>query len=166
MERDERDDAYVELSFSPTVKLVTTVRRFVENFYSEVLGDADVTARLTLATHELLENAVRYSIDGHTSIRIGVERKDGKVQVSIDTKNRAPSDHIQTLRVILDEIARSTDPEGHYQEMMRRSSLQAEGSGLGLGRIRAESGMQMSYRVEGDVVSLTARAEFGMGELA
>src|SRR5579859_3323161 len=154
MVRDDRDDAYVELSFSPTVKLVTTVRRFVENFYSEVLGDADVTARLTLATHELLENAVRYSLDGHTSIRISVERTAGNVQVSIETKNRAPSAHIQTLKVILDEIARATDPEGHYQEMMRRSSLQAEGSGLGLGRIRAESGMEMSYRVEGDVVSL------------
>lgn len=166
MDRGERDDAYVELSFSPTVRLVTTVRRFVENFYNEVLGDADVTARLTLATHELLENAVRYSLDGHTSIRIGVERRDGNVHVSIDTKNRAPSEHIQTLSVILDEIARATDPGEHYQEMMRRSSLQAQGSGLGLGRIRAESGMQMSYRVEGDLVSLTARAEFGMGELA
>jgi hypothetical protein len=162
---DERE-AYVELSFSPTVKLVTTVRRFVQNFYTEVLGDAEVTARLTLATHELLENAVRYSIDGHTSIRIAVTSEGGKMRVSIDTKNRAPSRHIQTLSVILDAIAAATDPEEHFQEMMRRTSLQAEGSGLGLGRIRAESGMQMSYRIEGDLVSLTARAEFGMGEVA
>jgi hypothetical protein len=129
-----------------------------------VLGDAEVTSRMTLATHELLENAVRYSSDGNTSIRIGVQRADDVVLVTIDTRNRAPTEHIQVLCGTLDEIAAAPDPAQHYQTMMRRSSKHREGSGLGLGRIRAEGGMEMAYRVDGDIVFLRAHARFSAGE--
>src|SRR5215472_9503772 len=124
---EEGDEAYIELSFSPTVKLVKTVRRFVSDFYTEVLGDGDVVSRMTVATHELLENAVRYSLDGNTSIRIGVRHIDGTAHITIDTRNRAPNEHIQVLRGTLDELAAAPDPSKHFQVMMRRSATRTEG---------------------------------------
>ena len=83
------EDAYVELNFSPNVRLVGTVRRFVSEFYAQVIGDGEIISRLAVATHELLENAVRYSMDGNTTARVSVKNQPGAFLVTIDTKNRA-----------------------------------------------------------------------------
>ena len=61
-----------ELKFCPSLELIPIVRRFVEIFYSQLLAQDDVAARIALATHELLENSVKFSSDGMASIHIGV----------------------------------------------------------------------------------------------
>jgi hypothetical protein len=154
------EDAYFELCFSPNVRLVPTVRRFVAEFYREAVENRDATSRLTVATHELLENAVRYASDGNTLIRIAVQREQGGVRVTIDTRNRASSNSIDSVRTALDELAAAADADAHYQVLMRRSAKRADGSGLGLGRVRAESGMQISYEVDRDAVHVRAQAQF------
>src|SRR5947209_8429255 len=78
--------AYFELNFRPNVALVSVVRRFVNEFYQRFLSDPDATSRLALATHELLENAVKYSKDGETTIRIELEHSTPKV-VRLELKN-------------------------------------------------------------------------------
>ncbi len=151
------EDAYFELSFSPNVQLVSTVRRFVAEFYSQSLGNEEITSRLEVATHELLENAVRYSADGNTAIRIGIKREP-ELRIRINTCNRAELPYIVTMRHTLDELIAAPDPDVHYQLLMRRSVKRADGSGLGFGRVRAESGMMISYEVAGDVVYIRAEA--------
>lgn len=160
MPEDLHEDAYCELSFSPNVSLVTTVRRFVSSFYVQVLSDAETTSKLAIATHELLENAVRYSRDGQTSIRIGVRRKGPRVSVQIDTRNRASDNDVETLRKMLTAAAEAGDPDVHYQQLMRESLKRTSGSGLGLGRIRAETDMTIDCVFDGDNVHLKASAEF------
>jgi hypothetical protein len=162
---DTPDDAHFELSFSPNVRLVAPVRRFVSEFYARALGDPEVSSQLAVATHELLDNTVRYSVDGNTTIRIGIQREGGELHVTIHTRNRAPSGHIEALRQILDELRATDDPDQHYQVMMRRSVQRKEGSGLGLGRIHAETGMNVEYRIDGDEVHLTAHAAFAAKEV-
>src|SRR5215217_7663315 len=66
----KKTDARFELAFSPNMRLIAVVRRFVSEFYNQVLSDPETTSRLTLASHELLENAVKYSFDGNTCIQI------------------------------------------------------------------------------------------------
>ncbi len=153
------EDAYFELSFSPNVQLVSMVRRFVAEFYSESLGNEEVTSRLEVATHELLENAVRYSADGNTAIRIGIKREP-ELRIQINTANRAELPYIVTMRHTLEELIAAPDPDAHYQLLMRRSIKRTEGSGLGFARVRAESGMIISYQVEGDLVRIRAEARF------
>lgn len=162
MQKSEAD-AYFELSFSPNARLVSTVRRFVAAFYVQILADAEVTDRLAVATHELLENAVRYSSDGNTRVRIGVKREPGGCAVTIDTINRAAAGDLAGARTTLDEIASAQDPQRHYQVLMRRSITRTDGSGLGLGRVRAESGMSLSYEIDGDMIHVRARALFESG---
>jgi anti-sigma regulatory factor (Ser/Thr protein kinase) len=157
---ENREAAYCELSFSPNVSLIATVRKFVGEFYERVLGDADVTSRLVVATHELLENAVRYSADGLSSIRIGVRRDGDEVHVAIDTRNKTKPDNREELVKLLDEMKASPDRLSFYQFLMRRSAKRSEGSGLGLGRIHAESEMDLSCELVEDVVSLRAEARF------
>jgi anti-sigma regulatory factor (Ser/Thr protein kinase) len=156
----ENGEAFFELSFSPNATLVSTVRRFVTEFYVQVLGDEEITSRLAVATHELLDNAVRYSIDGHSSIRLAVAPEGSMLNVTIDTRNRTTEANVQTIRTSIDEMMAASDPASHYQMLMRRSAKRTDGSGLGLGRIRAETDMGMSYRVEGDMLHIRAEARF------
>lgn len=156
----DREDAYCELSFSPNVGLISTVRKFLGEFYERVLRDADVTSRLVVATHELLENAVRYSADGQSSIRIGVRRDGDAIHVAIDTRNKARPENREELVKLLEEMKTSPDRSSYYQALMRRSAKRTEGSGLGLGRIHAESEMDLSCQLSEDVVRLRAEARF------
>lgn len=161
---EREEDAYFELSFSPNVTLVSTVRRFVSEFYVQVLGDAEMTSRLAIATHELLENAVRYSCDGHSSIRIGVTTSpSNEIEIVIDTRNRASRDNLASLQSAVEEMTAATDAALHYQTLMRRTAKRTDGSGLGLGRIRAETDMEISYRIEDDMALLRAQARFAKG---
>jgi hypothetical protein len=151
-------DAYFELAFSPCGRLVSKVRRFVEEFYAEVFADADVSERVAIATHELLENGARYSVDGQANLRIKVTSGPEAVTISIVTCNRASSENIATLRAALDELAQEPDARAHYQTLMRRSAKRTDGSGLGLGRIRAEGDMKLQYSIQDDIVTLRAEA--------
>jgi anti-sigma regulatory factor (Ser/Thr protein kinase) len=155
-----KEDAYCELSFSPNVSLIATVRRFVGEFYQRVLADDEVASRLVVATHELLENAVRYSCDGRSSIRIGVGRQGDNLDVAIVTKNRTTEEHRRLLGELLDEMHASTDRGGFYQTLLRRTAKREIGSGLGLGRIYAESEMDLTCSIEMDEVHLSANGSF------
>jgi anti-sigma regulatory factor (Ser/Thr protein kinase) len=148
-----KDDAYCELRFSPNVKLISTVRRFVGEFYERVLGDAEITSRLVVATHELLENTVRYSLDGQSGIRIGVRRYAGMVHVVIDTNNRTDAKHRAELMALLEEMQASGSRASFYQTLMRRSVKRLEGS---------ESEMDLTCTLEDeDVVTLALPLERG-----
>jgi hypothetical protein len=156
----KKTGARFELAFSPNMRLVATVRRFVNEFYSEVLGDPETTSRLTVASHELLENAVKYAADGSTSIHIDVRPVEGDAStvVTIDTRNRTDAKHVAALRAIIDELSNATDPMAFYQTLMKRSARRPDGSGLGLGRIHAEADMSLTCEIAGDAVTLRAQA--------
>lgn len=155
-----RGPAHLELSFSPSLNLVSIVRRFVADFCMQLIADADVASQVGLATHELLENSARYSLDRRSTIRIQVEGQPDASVVTIETKNRAEQEHLAALRSLVDEIASAVDPFQHYQVLMERNMKRTDGSGLGLGRIRAESDMDLAYVFEDDLVTLRARARY------
>jgi len=74
--------------------------------------------------------------------------------------NRAAARDVDGVRVALDELRAARDPEQHYQVLMRRSVHRTDGSGLGLGRVRAESGMDVSYEIHEDEVHVRASVRF------
>jgi hypothetical protein len=148
--------AYFELNFRPNVALVSVVRRFVSEFYERFLSDPDVTSRVALATHELLENAVKYSRDGETTIRIDVDRTCTPRRVTVTLRNSAEPANIGAIREILDGIARADDAFAYYQALLVARSKTREAGGLGLARIAAEGEMKVGYRIEGDVVVIEA----------
>jgi hypothetical protein len=159
-------DTYLELSFAPSLRLVPIVRRFVGEFYVTALTDPEVTSKMTVAAHELLENAVTYSADGHTMIRVTVSSDAESVQVSIDTLNRTSAAHVAKLSAQVDELRAAPDPNAYYLELLRRTAKKTTGSGLGLGRVCAESDMRVSCDVEGELVHVRALAQFPTAVLA
>ncbi len=157
----DSDEALFELRFQPTVALVSTVRRFVTDFYREQFHDADVSHKLAMATHEMLENTVHYSIDRRSELVISLHRVSGQYVVTIQTKNRATEERLDKVRHALEEVVSAEDPEALYNQLVRRAPKRRDGgSGLGLGRIRAEADLALSYAIEGDTVVVTAEGRF------
>lgn len=154
------DDAVFELRFQPTVALVSTVRRFVVDFYREFL-DAEMSNKLAMATHEMLENACHYSTDRRSELDIALQRLGPQYFVTIRTKNRASDERLEKVRRALDEVVSAADPGELYIELMRRAAKRRDGgSGLGLGRIRAEADLDLSYAIEGDTITVRAEGRF------
>jgi hypothetical protein len=156
-----REDAFFELRFTPKAALIATVREFVGDFYAQVLGDDDFSTRLAMATHELLENSFRYGIDGRSSIHVVAHREKERVKVAIETQNRATLDALARARRELDGVVGAADPSAHYLTLVRRAAARTDGgSGLGLGRIRVETDLALSYEIVGDVIRILATGEY------
>jgi len=145
-----------DLVFRPSINLVSVVRRFVQNFYENLL-DGDAAGQLALATHELLENAVKYSLNGEARLSIAVARAASKHEVSIGTRNRASPENLDTLHKLFGELERAADPFNFYQTLMKRSAKNPRGSGLGLARIVAEADMELRHQVHGDELHVFGR---------
>jgi hypothetical protein len=146
---------YFELRFQPNTQLVSVVRRFISSFYERVLNDPDATSRLALATHELLENAVKYASNGETFICIKVTQEKPR-HVTVSTTNRAAPEHLRLATEVLDAIRASDDPMAFYAQTMRAATKRDTGSGLGLARICAEAEMSVSWTVQGDDLLIAA----------
>ena len=148
--------AAIRLDFVPEMRLIWRTSRYVRDFYGNVLADPDACARVMLTAHELLENAAKYSADGHGQLEIDVFERDGQAYVRIATSNLATADRLTELRRFFDESGRTPDPIALYDQMIARTAQRTDGSGLGLARIRAEGEMTLSHVVDGDTVTIVA----------
>lgn len=149
-------DTHIELGFKPSVELIAVVRRFVSDFYDQLLRDPDAVSRVALTTHELLENAVRHADDGETTLNIAIERSDQSHTLTIRMTNRASAGKRESLAAVFADMHSAGDPFEHYCSVMRKNARRTDGSGLGLARIRAEADMALQYAVRGETVVITA----------
>lgn len=152
----DQERVYFELVFRPSVVLTTVVRRFITDFYDRVLDDEDSTSRLALATQELLENAIKYGIEGDTVLSIELDRRAHIVRVR--TSNRSHPKHIAVLKRRFDEMRGAPDAFKFYQQLLRATMHETVGSGLGLARIRCEGEMDIDVTIDGDLVGVSAVA--------
>jgi len=134
--------------------MVSIVRRFVEESFEKLVGDPDAVHRVSLAVHELLENAAKYSVGQKTGLSVRFESK-GPI-ACIELTNETTPEHIARLRACVEEIQAAPEPFAHYQDLMRRTVGAHQESGLGLARIRAEGDLNLSLEIDGTVVTIVA----------
>lgn len=157
-ERARQELGCCEFSFQPNPELVSVVRRFLAEFYERMLQDRETVARIGLAAHELLENAIKYAQTGETRIGVRIWTEGHHAFVTICTENRASHENVEAVKQAVEEVQSAADPFVHYLDMMHRSSKLVHGSGLGLARIRAEAEMDVGCAL-GEHDKLTISAE-------
>jgi hypothetical protein len=147
----------IHLQFRPNAKLIALTGKFVEEFYACVLSDPDVSSRVMLTIHELLENVAKYSSDGVSHLVVQLLDRDGRSFVQIRSRNTSPPRRLAELRVLLDQLRECEDPLALYYRSIAASVSKPEGSGLGLARIRAEGEMDLDYSVRGNEITILAQ---------
>jgi hypothetical protein len=158
MTNNDRGERFLDLTFSPSIRLVSILRRFAGAFYGEMLADPDLVSRLEVATHEILENAVKACTSGIARLRI--ELIDETQTIRLRTWNCAAPDDIEVLKARIVEMEAASDPFSYYVGLMGRTAKQTTGSGLGLGRVLAEAEMTVRFEIEDGQVCVVADAAF------
>jgi hypothetical protein len=148
-----------ELNLEPNPRMVSIVRRFVEETFEKLVGDPEAIFRVSMTAHELLENGAKYAVGRRATLRVVLEELEGGgASAHIALTNETTPEHVERLKVRIAEITRAEDPFGLYQALMRRSSKLRDESGLGLARIRAEGEMNLGLEVDGTRVTIVAQA--------
>ncbi|CAN5921810.1 hypothetical protein BH11MYX4_BH11MYX4_47030 [soil metagenome] len=148
----------VELHFQPTVELISSTRRFVCSFFGSLISDPDVVSRMGIATHELLENILKYATDGRAVTRVDLVGEGSERTLSVATTSSITPERRAGLEEIFTEMANASDALSYYQLTMTRARHRRHGSGLGLARIWAEAEMKLSMQFDGDAVTIRASA--------
>lgn len=149
-------EPYLEIGFRPTIATINEARRLVTTVFGPVVDDPDVAARIALATHELLENGLKYSLDGSTVIRVQVSHDRGPRTITIETRNLVSSERQAGLIEVFAEMRRFGNADEYYQFTMKRTRGSRHASGLGLARIWAEAEMELSCCCEGEEARVVA----------
>jgi hypothetical protein len=96
-----------------------------------------------------------------SELNVSLHRLSRHIVVAVQTKNRASLERLDAVRPLLDEVLGAKDPAQLYNELMRRAAKRRDGgSGLGLGRIRAEADLALSYEIDGEMLVITAQGRF------
>jgi len=142
------------LQIQPHARMVSIVRRFVEESFEKIVGDPEAVFRVSLAVHELLENAAKYAVGDQTGLQVHFETNGSAVRIKLT--NQTTPEHIERLRTCISEIQTAEEPFVLYQNMMRRTFGIQKESGLGLARIRAEGELDLSLEIDGTMVTIVA----------
>jgi hypothetical protein len=147
--------ACLSFDFRPAMPLVSSTRRYLDMLYGSLFDDPDETYRLTLTAHELLENLVKYS-EGASQLLVGVREDSDETYACVETRNHSSPERLAAVSQLIEGFAGASSALTAYDELLA-SSVDREGSGLGLARICAEGGMRLECEITGN--ELTIRAE-------
>jgi len=140
MQTDRRGDDHVELRFGPRWTYISCVRKFLSSFFLIGLSDKERAEQISMAASELLENAIKYSSEESSHLRVAVARRDGVIDLVVE--NPAEPDQINVLRREFALIS-AAEPEEIYLKRMEEAAKAGGQSRLGLIRIRYEAGARL-----------------------
>ncbi len=151
--------ASVQLSFEPSVGVVTPLAAWVAQLCELALQDQDASSRLQMAVYELVENSVRYcKPDSPVGVEVELVRHAETSELKVSTRNRATPEQLQRAVEHLASVKGATDAVSYYDDLVRDSAPRAGVSGLGLARLRAEADLNVDYHVIGDELTICVHA--------
>lgn len=149
---------FCNFRFQSNVDVLPPVRRFVSEIVDRLIRRPEVASRLEVAVHELVENSLKYSQGAGSFIEIEVFDTAGRMRIVVRTTNRVSDEYAETVRQLVSDMeAAASDPIKYYLQALEKSAARTHGSGLGLARVFAESGMKLATsRPSKDEICVTA----------
>lgn len=139
-------------------RLVTALSTLVCEFCRGLISDAQVVSRFHMAAQELAENLVKYSVGSEVKLAAMLTGTREDARLSLRATNRSTPAQIDQVERRLAALVNATDPAAHYDRLIRESAPCAEGSGLGLARLRAEGDLSLDYAIDGDQLTISVHA--------
>ncbi|KYF60588.1 hypothetical protein WME92_27945 [Sorangium sp. So ce307] len=160
-EPSQNGSLFLCITFYPTERMANSVLRLVSSFCSMVLDDANVSSRFYMAAHELAENIIKYSSGPRVSLELALEERDSSCVMKICARNEASPERLREVERRLFELKTAVDPVKHYDDLITETAMVEGVSGLGLARVRAEGGLDVDYKIEGNELTIIAQAPVG-----
>ncbi|MBM3268647.1 MAG: hypothetical protein FJZ01_13460 [Candidatus Sericytochromatia bacterium] len=115
--------------------VISSTRIFVEAFCSHVAAEGDLSERVSMVCHELLQNAWQHATAEESLIGCSVIVADRCVKVSVDNAatNAAAEDLAREIAAV-----GGGDPLDVFVQKMKSSLAPGQAGNLGLARIRYE----------------------------
>ncbi|WP_437774814.1 hypothetical protein [Sorangium sp. So ce1097] len=157
-EPSQNGSLFLCITFFPTERMANSVLRLVSSFCSMVVDDANVCSRFYMAAHELAENIIKYSSGPRVSLELALDERDGACVMKICARNEASPERLREVERRLFELKTASDPVKHYDDLIIETAMVEGVSGLGLARVRAEGGLDVDYRIEGNELTIIAQA--------
>lgn len=129
------------ITFSPRWwNMISSTRIFMASFCGHSFGDEDLSDKIAMSAHELLENAVKYSVSPDAPVNCTMRVQEDRVVVSV--QNEADPAHFDVLQAEFAVIIQGDPMEMYIAKM--QDSLMSDKSQLGLARIRAEGEAELN----------------------
>ncbi|MGK3992438.1 hypothetical protein [Sorangium sp. So ce1024] len=157
-EPSQNGSLFLCITFFPTERMANSVLRLVSSFCSMVVDDANACSRFYMAAHELAENIIKYSSGPRVSLELALEERDGACVMKICARNEASPERLREVERRLFELKSAVDPVKHYDDLIIETAMVEGVSGLGLARVRAEGGLDVDYKIEGNELTIIAHA--------
>lgn len=144
---------YVELVFGPRWTYIATVRNFLQHFLVVTISNHKCADIVSMAASELLENAIKYASEEGT--KISVHYLEEKNILILSVENFTSKENIKILEEQIKEVNTGTPEEMYLKKMLQAAERSDGGSQLGFARIRYESGSDIEYEIENDLVKIS-----------
>lgn len=148
----------VTMNSFPSERVASAVSRLVFEFCKALLDDLDAADRFYMAAQELAENLVKYSSGPQVSLSAELIGTPGREILQLRAKNHSTPEQLRAVESRLSELRASQDPTGLYDRLIRETAPHADGSGLGLARLRAEGDFDVDYSIQGSELTILVRA--------
>lgn len=150
---------FIRVSFTPNKHFASAISRLVSDFCRITLRDAEISVRFQIAAHELAENIAKYSTGPDVSVDMELLDREGKHALTLRTRNRTSPERLVEVEKRVIALMAAKDPAAFYDQLIEESIAHKGVSGLGLARIRAESGFDVGCSIDGDELTLVVSGE-------
>ncbi|MCB1156803.1 MAG: hypothetical protein H7A25_21110 [Leptospiraceae bacterium] len=152
------NDGSIHISVQPVWGTVRNmrykIRKLLEEFGVEIIYASEIVAS------ELLENAIKYgtAVPELSSVEFHFEYSPKEIIISVRNGVIEESENFKIFKLYIDNLIRSEEPQTLYINRLKEiiENPEDEGSRLGLYRIPFETDYLLSYRVENNVLEVTA----------
>ena len=145
----------LELALVISPRMVSVIRRFVEEIAERLGADDDLSSRVALTAHELLENVAKYGVGAQGVLTLETRAEGEGRRLILTVTNKTMAGHIDRLRQTFRAMDGAEDAFAYYFHLMNSSAVDEPG-GLGLARIPAEADMRLALSLVGDEVTISA----------